>query len=110
MPGLTREIQLIDETDIIKSRLKEQTSGGKGKPWFERKACAKTWQWRYHRMIPPHVTRIKIPKGAVDRKLIGRHSYQGSQYAFSPATTVYVKRFVDTPVGTPAVREFRKPL
>ena len=41
MPGLTREIQLIDETDIIKSRLKEQTSGGKGKPWFERKHAPK---------------------------------------------------------------------
>ena len=46
MPGLTREIQLIDETDIIKSRLKEQTSGGKGKPWFERKREADVWnQW-----------------------------------------------------------------
>ena len=109
MPGLTREIQLIDETDIIKSRLKEQTSGGKGKPWFERKHAPKLGNGGT-RMIPPHVTRIKIPKGAVDRKLIGRHSYQGSQYAFSPSTTVYVKRFVDTPVGTPAVREFRKPL
>lgn len=108
MPGLSREIQLIDETDVIKSRLKEQTAGGKGKPWFERKETPKYGNGGT-RMIPPHVTRIKIPKGAVDKKLIGRH-YQGSQYAFSPSTTVYVKRFVDTPIGTPAVREFKKPL
>lgn len=44
-----------------------------------------------------------------DRKLIDNHSYQGSQYAFNPNTTVYVKRFVDTPIGTSAVRN-KEPL
>ena len=107
MPGISREVQLIDETDVIKNRLKEQTTNGKGTPWYERKDRA-SYGNGGTRQIPPHVTRIKIPRGAVDRKLIEKHAYQGSQYSFNPNTTVYVKRFVDCKVGTPVVRERKK--
>jgi hypothetical protein len=63
MPGISREVQLIDETDIIKKQLKAQTTGGKGIPWHERKNVAKLGNGGT-RKLPPHVTRIKIPRGA----------------------------------------------
>lgn len=71
--------------------MKQQTTGSHGTPWYERKDRA-SYGNGGTRQIPPHVTRIKIPRGAVDRKLIEKHAYQGSQYSFNPNTTVYVKR------------------
>lgn len=98
MPGLAREVQLIDETEMVKSQLKKQTVASKGSPFWERKDRPVEGNGGT-RLIPPHVARIKVPS-AVIKKMI-KQNYKPSRYAFAPNTAVLVKRFEDIPIGAP---------
>ena len=103
VPGITREVQQIDEADTVKDQLREQmvpsaATGTKGRPFWERKEKLVKGNGGTL-MIPPHVARIRCPSSVI-RKLV-REKYQKTRYGFAPNTAVLVKRFEDYPCGSP---------